>query len=78
MSLLQNLELSDMLSGASGDKINLGWKHRASYWKRQGVIESEAFANMFSAATRNEKAYNLLKKCFPSSIGVFEEILRLL
>jgi hypothetical protein len=67
-------ELSDMLSGASGNTVRLRYKHDASYWARPGSTETEAFANMFSASIRSEEAYNLILNYFPNSAGVFEQI----
>lgn len=53
-----------------------GTGHSASYWKTAGAVEIEAFANMFSSAIRSAEAYNVIKKFFPESLNLFEQIVR--
>ena len=36
--------ISDIISGLSGDSINLGYHHKAEYWSRAGTVEREAWA----------------------------------
>lgn len=67
--------ISDIFEGASGAKIKSGWGHGASYWKRPGSLAAEAFANLFSTAVTNPKAYKRLKETLPNSVKIFEEML---
>lgn len=36
--------ISDIISGLSGDSINLGYHHKAAYWSQSGALEREAWA----------------------------------
>lgn len=36
--------ISDIISGLSGDGINLGYHHKAEYWSQSGALEREAWA----------------------------------
>ena len=36
--------ISDILSGMSGGAINLGYRHSSDYWKRNGTLEKESWA----------------------------------
>ena len=36
--------ISDIISGLTGDNINLGFHHSAKYWSASGMLEKEAWA----------------------------------
>lgn len=73
-------DLSDVISGATKNKLNFGMQHKASYWKGgffdtwQDKRASEAFAECASAKSTNPASYELLKKYLPNTVKAFEEI----
>ena len=74
-------DLSDILEGATGAKIQCGIGHGASYWKKRtydGVsdgLATEAFAEMTSATFTNPESLEMIKKYLPKSYSVYEEML---
>lgn len=74
-------DLSDMLEGATLEKIQCGIGHSAAYWKgftRDGVSEglaTEAFAEMLDSAVANAESLEMIKKYLPKSYKVFLEML---
>lgn len=74
-------DLSDMLEGATLEKIQCGIGHGATYWKgftRDGVSEglaTEAFAEMLDSAVANAESLEMIKKYLPKSYKVFLEML---
>lgn len=73
--ILIRTDISDIIEGLTGARIQLGVGHGASYWKTIGV-EQEAFAELYSAKMCNEESYQFIKKYFPKTVDIFEEILQ--
>ncbi|MBR5584078.1 MAG: minor capsid protein, partial [Lachnospiraceae bacterium] len=77
-------DLSDILEGASGAKINCGFGHGASYWKQRtygGVsdgLATEAFAEMIDSAMACPESLETIKKYLPKSYAIFEEMIEML
>ncbi len=72
--ILVRTDLSDIISGLSMNRVELGPGHRDPYWKTHQV-STEAFAELYSARMNNEQSYNFVKKYFPKSVDIFEEII---
>lgn len=74
-------DLSDMLEGVTGAKIQCGIGHGATYWKDRtydGVADglaTEAFAEMIDSAVSNPESLDMIKKYLPNSYKVFLEML---
>jgi SPP1 gp7 family putative phage head morphogenesis protein len=67
--------IQDIMEGVTKGKVNSTWGHGASYWKDTRP-STEAFAHLYSAYIRNsEKEIEYIKKYFPKSIEIFEEML---
>ncbi len=68
-------EVSDIIDALARGKFRNDlsmWGHSLSYWRRNGSVEQEIFANLFSIR-HNEKAYNLAKKYIPNTVLEFEK-----
>lgn len=62
--------VSDILSGLSDDRANMGWHHSKKYWrdrKKQDGLGKEAFAHMFASHTMQGDADKFMKEVFPKS-----------
>lgn len=68
--------VSDLFEGATNGAASDGWGHGKSYWKDDAKVPMEAFAEMFSASMRNGRDLEALKRYFPESYGIFENMLR--
>lgn len=73
-------DLSDMLEGATGAKIQCGYGHGKTYWQKgMGVdakLATEAFAEMTSATITTPESLEVIKKYLPKSYKVYEEMLK--
>ena len=68
-------EVSDIIDALARGKFRNDlsmWGHSLKYWRRNGSVEQEIFANLFSIR-HNEKAYNLAKKYIPNTVIEFEK-----
>lgn len=74
-------DLSDILEGATGAKIQCGIGHGAKYWKDRTYnglsdgLATEAFAEMMDSTFANPESLEMIKKYLPKSYGVFQEML---
>ena len=68
-------DVSDMFGGATKNKARGWFGHRDSYWEYTSV-GTEAFAEMMSATISNPESLKNIKKYFPKSYEIFEEMLR--
>lgn len=76
MTDAQKADLSDIFGGATGNKVNGGWGHRAAYWDGQNMaLAKEAFAEFYSAHISNPDSLAVLKQYLPKSAQVFEDII---
>lgn len=77
-------DLSDILEGATGAKIQCGFGHGAKYWKDRTIggisdgLATEAFAEMTDSTFTNPESLELIKKYLPKSYKVYEEMLGVL
>jgi SPP1 gp7 family putative phage head morphogenesis protein len=76
MTMVENADLSDILEGATKGKIQCGFGHGKSYWSQaEHKLSTEAFAEMFDSSIANIVQFEAIKKYFPESCKIFEEIL---
>lgn len=72
-------DISDVISGATQGRLDLGVGHPASYWKKAKIYrEKEFFAEAFSAKATNKESYEVLKQYLPKTMEIFEECLGVL
>lgn len=73
-------DLSDILEGATGGKISIGFGHGASYWKKGGndALATEAFAEMLDSTMTCPKSLETIKKYLPDSYSVFQDMIKAL
>ncbi len=71
--------VSDIISGLTGDDVNMGWHHNKKYWsdnKNYDGLGREAFAHMFSAYTMQGDADKFIKEVFPKSYSKVIEFIK--
>lgn len=73
--LMERANLSDIIEGASKAKVRGGVGHGKSYWKDEENLPCEAFAEMIDSSIANPDELNQIKKYFPESYKVFEEMI---
>ena len=77
-------DLSDILEGATGAKVQCGYGHGKSYWKDRTIggisdgLATEAFAEMTDSTMANPESLELIKKYLPKSYKIFEEMLEVM
>ena len=77
-------DLSDILEGATGAKIQCGYGHGAKYWKDRTIggiadgLATEAFAEMTDSTFANPESLEVIKKYLPKSYGVYKEMLEVI
>ncbi len=64
-------DLSDILQGATKDKIHCGWGHSKNYWNDPENLGTEAFAEFTSAHLSNKESLKLLNKYLPKASAVY-------
>lgn len=80
-SKLAIADLSDIVEGATGAKIQCGFGHGAKYWKDRtynGVADglaTEAFAEMIDSTFSCPESLETIQKWLPKSYGVFQEMI---
>lgn len=67
--------VSDLMSALSEDRIMGVARHPVGYWEDDSFISSEAFAHMFEAQFDTLR-YGQIQKYFPSSLAIFEKMLK--
>ncbi len=69
--------LSDIIGGITNNECVGNFGHFGNYWNSKKTVASEAFADFFSAYTRNsyEELRNL-REVFPNAFAIFENKLR--
>lgn len=82
LSPLQKADLSDIMEGATGAKIQAGFGHGKSYWTKRTIggiadgLATEAFAEMVDSEMSNPDSLATLKQWLPKSYGVFCDMLK--
>lgn len=71
----EKADLSDILEGATGGKISVGFGHGTSYWKRETMLSTEAFAEMLDSTYACPESLEAIKKYLPQSYEVFQEMI---
>ncbi|MDO4979160.1 MAG: minor capsid protein [Candidatus Saccharibacteria bacterium] len=67
--------ISDIFSGVTKNKFNLGAYHKASYWNDRSLAH-EAFTEMYSASILNKNATKLIRRYFPESYSIYRDIIK--
>lgn len=74
LSLMQRSDISDMFEPVMSTGYPFGVGHGTKYWKNRDNGK-EAFAEMYSATVNNPESLEQIKRFFPESYKIFEEIL---
>lgn len=76
LPLAEQHEVSDIWYGVSNGEIYGHYGHPGDYWTRDGGanVAREAFAHMLTASAQNPAAVKHIRKYFPRSFELFEEI----
>ena len=67
--------VSDIFGSVTDCKCQGYWGHDREYWKIEGKMEKEAFANMFESSMGIQYKAEDMKKYFPNAYYVFKELL---
>lgn len=69
-------DLSDIMEGATREKIQVGWGHGNGYWKYgDWTLATEAFAEMVDSTASNSESLGAIQKYLPGSYKVFLDML---
>jgi hypothetical protein len=72
----QLAQLSDIVEGCTGNRVECGFGHGKSYWKdRPDGVGAEAFAEFYEATMTNPEARAVLDKYLPKAAKVFDDML---
>ena len=77
-------DLSDILEGATGGKVQCGYGHGTKYWKDRTIggisdgLATEAFAEMTDSTMANPESLELIKKYLPKSYNIYEKMLEVM
>ena len=66
----------DVLNGASGGHIRLGYRHKDEYWKIKKNLEREAWDQCGRMLYKNDESIALMKELFPDTTAEVERILK--
>lgn len=73
----QYIELSDIMSGITNNKIKSRYKHSNKYWKKPHKLEKEIFAQMFTTAGNDDlKQLEIFQKYLPNTFKEFDNLIR--
>ena len=76
LSSFESAGISDIMGGATDLKIEGKFGHLKSYWKKDpSMLPAEAFADMFDSTVASPEALPVIKKYFPESYKIFQEML---
>lgn len=71
------IELSDIMSGMTRNKISGRYKHNNKYWKKANKLEREIFAQMFTTAGNEDfKQLEIFQKYLPNTFREFDNLVR--
>lgn len=77
LSLPERADISDMMGGATRNKVNFGFGHYGDYWDgdtREGDLATEAFAELFAAEINSPDSLKTIKKYLPKTYKKWREI----
>ena len=67
--------VSDIYGGATMNKINGGWGHSTSYWRKDRQhLAIEAFADISSAKVYSKAELQVIKEYLPTAYSAYEEM----
>lgn len=67
--------ISDLFSGITKNELNFGSWHKADYWENENTLPAEAFAHFTGALITNNEGVELIKRFFPKSLEIYNEII---
>lgn len=67
--------VSDIFSGVTKNRVLGTWYHDNKYWNKKGSLGNEAFAHIFAASICDEEDLTYIKKYFPKTCSIFDEII---
>lgn len=67
--------VSDIYGGLSDCKVQGLWGHSKDYWKQDGTLAREAFADMFNAAMDSPEEVANMRKMLPTSYELFHKMI---
>ena len=67
--------ISDLFSGITKNEVSFGSWHNADYWENENVLPAEAFAHFTGALITNNEGVELIKRFFPKSLEIYNEII---
>lgn len=71
------IELSDIMSGITNNRIKGRYRHDNKYWKKPHKLEREIFAQMFTVAGNDDlKQLEIFQKHLPNSFKEFDNLIR--
>lgn len=71
------IELSDIMSGITNNKIKGRYKHNNKYWKRPHKLEREIFAQMFTTAGNDDfEQLKIFQEYLPNIFKEFDNLIR--
>lgn len=71
------VELSDIMSGITKNKIRGRYKHSNKYWKKLNKLEREIFAQLFTTAGNDDfKQLEIFQKYLPNTFIEFDNLIR--
>jgi hypothetical protein len=71
----QKAIISDLFSGITKNKLNLKYSHEPAYWEDENRLPAEAFTHFTGASITNNEGIELIKKYFPKSLKIYNEII---
>lgn len=70
-------DLSDIMEGATREKISVGFGHGNGYWKHgDWTLATEAFAEMVDSTISNAESLQAIRTYLPDSYNVFLDMLK--
>lgn len=74
-SSYQKSIISDLFSGITKNEVTFGSGHKTDYWENENALPAEAFAHFTGALITNNEGVELIKRYFPKSLEIYNEII---
>lgn len=66
---------SDLIDATTNGQLYGSYGHSREYWQRDGNLQAEAFAHFFEASMGGGQKMELLSNLFPTSFGMFSDMI---
>jgi len=71
------IELSDIMSGITNNRIKGRYRHANEYWKKENKLQREIFAQMFTVAGNDDlEQLEIFQKYLPNTFREFDNLIR--